>query len=182
MEPKNRFTAYFKNRKRLLAIILCIVLVFNIAAAAITTVVVINNNKAAESAEAGAASDTSAESLEASQPAEDIDPVLQEKLNAFYNAYSAGDYNKALEHITYVIDNYKVTAAEYCQRGLVYSRLGQNDKAIPDLQAALKLDPEDFTSLSLLAQIYTAEEKYQEASDALGKAISLIESKKASTS
>ncbi|MCF0228738.1 MAG: tetratricopeptide repeat protein [Parasporobacterium sp.] len=104
-----------------------------------------------------------------------ISALLQEKNDAFYEAYANADYEKALEEISYVIDHFDAGSTAYSQRALVYSQLGKNPEAAEDLLAALELNPDDLSSLTLLAQTYIAESKYIEASDALSSSIRLIE-------
>ncbi len=94
-----------------------------------------------------------------------------ERLSAYYYNHSLiylsqGDYNKAIEINTNV-------ARIYNNRGSVYVRLKEHDKAIADYDKAIQLNPYDTLSHYNRGLIYASRDEYDKAIADYDKAIQL---------
>ncbi len=69
-------------------------------------------------------------------------------------------------------------ARAYRDRGLGHAMLREFDEAEGDLQKAIETDPGDYENYWTLATIYQLQNKFAEASDAIGKAITAYKPKK----
>lgn len=94
----------------------------------------------------------------------------------------AGEYQKAMEHITIAFTKEKSIierTTDYggrdlkTTRGLLYHKLGESEKGIQDLKEVLKTDPNNSYAMKNLGIIYLDQNKYIEACQLFEKAKTL---------
>jgi tetratricopeptide (TPR) repeat protein len=107
------------------------------------------------------------------RPDDWVDPAAQTYFNEGVAAHNAGDYAKALESFTTVLEMAPDIPEVHCNLGLAYEKLGQIDEAIPHFERALELRPEYYDALLPLADHYTAESDWENAAQYLAKATAL---------
>jgi tetratricopeptide (TPR) repeat protein len=90
----------------------------------------------------------------------------------------AQDPQKGLDRLDEALAINPQDARAYRDRGMGHAQLREFDQAIADVQEAIKVDPKDYETYSTLATIYLFQDKFSEASDALGEAIKAYEPKK----
>ncbi|XP_071338724.1 superkiller complex protein 3 [Trachinotus anak] len=83
-----------------------------------------------------------------------------------------GDMDTALATLESVIEKATPGSAKWAwmRRGLYYLKVGEHQKAIPDLQAALRADPEDWVCWECLGEAYLNRRSFTAALKAFGKA------------
>ncbi|XP_011614358.2 tetratricopeptide repeat protein 37 isoform X1 [Takifugu rubripes] len=82
------------------------------------------------------------------------------------------DMDSALEMLQSVIEKATPGSGKWAwlRRGLYYLKIGQHQKAIADLQAALRADPEDWVCWECLGEAYLNRRSFTAALKAFGKA------------
>lgn len=83
------------------------------------------------------------------------------------------EYEKALELINFFIENYEPNTNDYCNIGLVYSRLNEVDKAIEFYNKSLELEKSNIYSLNNLGYQLNELTRYEEAIPFFDKVISI---------
>jgi tetratricopeptide (TPR) repeat protein len=90
----------------------------------------------------------------------------------------AQDPQKGLDRLDEALAINPQDARAYRDRGMGHAQLREFDQAIADVQEAVKVNPNDYETYSTLATIYLFQDKFSEASDALGEAIKTYQPKK----
>lgn len=86
--------------------------------------------------------------------------------------YEMGDYQKAIDYYSLAL-RLDEKSELYANRALARSRSGQLDAALQDIQAALRLNPENQTAFSFKGDVLTEKGAYQEAIQSYDMALSI---------
>jgi tetratricopeptide (TPR) repeat protein len=78
-------------------------------------------------------------------------------------ALEAGEYDRAIELYTAIIDSGLATISDYQLRGAAYHRKGDYENALGDMTYAIKADPSAESSYSMRAKVYLELKSYDAA-------------------
>jgi tetratricopeptide (TPR) repeat protein/predicted Ser/Thr protein kinase len=92
------------------------------------------------------------------------------RITADYYALVTGELEKEAETYELWIQSYPRDWVPLANLGGIYSNLGQNEKAVPQTQEALRLDPNVVTGYGNLAQLYLAINRPDDAEKAIEQA------------
>jgi len=98
--------------------------------------------------------------------------VIQIALAELY--LQQGDYEKSNTYYSSVADTSPFSRIARLEKATNLSRLDKKDEAIVELQSLIESDPSDLTGYLTLGNVFSREERYQEAADTYDKAVQII--------
>jgi tetratricopeptide (TPR) repeat protein len=90
------------------------------------------------------------------------------KRSGYY--YLQGDFERAIQCYTQDIEREPQQSAHYLARAACYLNILQKERAIPDVERALKLSPNSAPALQLRGEMYVIDKNYDEALDLFARA------------
>ena len=94
------------------------------------------------------------------------------------DAYNQKDFDKSLGFASQLISKYPVSEKPdyyylYLSRGGIYIKLGRYDEALKDIETALRVNPNDLTSIELRGSVYFRTGRYSDSIAEDTRALSL---------
>ncbi len=90
------------------------------------------------------------------------------KRSGYY--YLQGDFERAIQYYTQDIEREPQQSAHYLARAACYLNILQKERAIPDVERALKLNPNSALALQLRGEMYAMDKNYDVALDLYARA------------
>jgi tetratricopeptide (TPR) repeat protein/Zn-dependent protease len=90
------------------------------------------------------------------------------KRSGYY--YLIGDFERAAQYYTQDIEREPQQPAHYLARAACYLNLLQKERAVPDVERALKLNPQNTLALQLRGEMYSMEKDFDAALDLFARA------------
>ena len=98
--------------------------------------------------------------------------VIQIALAELY--LQQGDYEKSNTHYEKIAKTSPFIRIARLEKATNLSRLGRKEEAITELKALIESNPDDLTGYMTLGNVFSREERYQEAADTYDKAVEII--------
>jgi len=90
------------------------------------------------------------------------------KRSGYY--YLQGDFERAIQYYTQDIEREPQQLAHYLARAACYLNIQQKERAIPDVERALKLNPNNALALQLRGEMYSMDKDFDAALDLFARA------------